>query len=118
MSFFSGTLMRKMDVHKEYGRCSLLALTSYEESAGMVLEQAMAAGVPVVATRVGGVPCIVKDREVGFLVNLAEKIYSLLQDKALRNKYAENGKSEAVMRFSPAVIAEATHDIYQKVLNF
>jgi glycosyltransferase involved in cell wall biosynthesis len=111
------------DVLKEYGRCSLLALTSYEESAGMVLEQAMAAGVPVVATRVGGVPCIVKDREVGFLVklgdtqDLAEKIYSLLQDEDLRNRFAKNGKAEAARRFSPAAIAEATHKIYQKVLN-
>jgi glycosyltransferase involved in cell wall biosynthesis len=119
---FLGSLNEE-DVLKEYGRCSLLALTSYEESAGMVLEQAMAAGVPVVATRVGGVPCIVKDQEVGFLVqlgdtqDLADKIYSLLQAKDLRNKFSESGKTEAVKRFSPAVIAEATHNIYQKVLS-
>ena len=57
---FLGPLSEE-ELLEEYRQCALLVLCSYEESAGMVLQQAMAAGKIVIATKSRGVPCIVKD---------------------------------------------------------
>ena len=53
---------------RQYSRCSIVTQASREETAGMALQQAMACGRAVVATRVGGVPFVVPDGSCGFLV--------------------------------------------------
>ena len=76
---FFGSITEK-EVVAEYGKAQVFVLSSEEEPAPQVIAQAMAAGLPVVSTSVGGIPFLVKDGQNGFLVppgnveRLAEKI--------------------------------------------
>jgi N-acetyl-alpha-D-glucosaminyl L-malate synthase BshA len=78
-------------------RSALLVLPSREEGFGLVLLEAMAAGVPVVATRVGGIPEVVVSGENGLLVGkedvdaLAEAIIKVLEEQDLRARLVLNG---------------------------
>ena len=108
---------------REYEECSMVVLPSYEESAGMVLQQAMAAGKPVVATRIGGIPGIVIDKvtgrltQVGNVQELADSVRMLLESEELRRSMGAAGREQAVRRFRPDVIASATYDTYRIVLG-
>jgi len=119
---FRGSLSDE-ELLREYEECCMVVLPSFEESAGMVLQQAMAAGKPVIATCIGGIPCIVMDKVTGWLTELgnvqelANKIRALLENKGLRKSMGEAGKTEALRRFRPEVIARATYDVYRIVLG-
>jgi glycosyltransferase involved in cell wall biosynthesis len=77
----------------------ILVLPSLNEAVGMVLIEAQALGIPVVATKVGGIPEVVKDGETGILVSpqdsqsLAQAINYLLADKQKRLTMGEAGKT-------------------------
>jgi glycosyltransferase involved in cell wall biosynthesis len=79
----------------------VLVLPSREEGLGLVLLEAMARGVPVVATRAGGIPELVVDGENGLLVEredpegLAEALERLLRDQALARRLVEGGLETA-----------------------
>jgi len=81
------------DVRPWYRAASVLLLCSENEPFGRVIVEAMASGVPVVATRSGGVPEIVRDRIDGILVTpgsseeIAASIELLLKDKELTCRY-------------------------------
>ena len=89
----------------------------------MVLQQAMAAGKPVVATRIGGIPGIVIDKvtgrltQVGNVQELADSVRMLLESEELRRSMGAAGREQAVRRFRPDVIASATYDTYRIVLG-
>jgi len=77
------------------------------EAFGLVNAEAMAAGVPVVATRAGGIPEIVANGRTGFLVDAArpvpglkEKVHKLLTDDALRREMGARGRERVRKRFS------------------
>jgi len=118
---FSGFLNRK-ETKKEYGECSVFVLPSQEETQGLVLLEAMAAGKPVVATRVGGIPHIVEDNKTGFLVeygnvgDLGEKIIKFLRDKDLRRDMGKNGKERAKL-FSNEENTKRIYSVYKKLLR-
>jgi spore coat protein SA len=88
-----------------YRRASVLVNPSLEEAFGMSLVEAMACGVPVVATRVGGMPEIVADGETGFLIDpnnpdaLASALERLLTDESLRRTLGAAARRAAVARF-------------------
>lgn len=107
----------------EYARCSLVASYSYEESSGMVIQQAMAAGKVSVASKIEGFSCIVRDGETGFLVNLkdingfAERIHLLLVNKKLRDEMGQRARLDALLRFKPQMVAERTYALYQELVT-
>ena len=73
----------KTDVSKDelldlYCNARIFALHSQEESQGIVFAEAMAAGLPIVATRVGGIPFVVSEGQTGFLSNYGD-IHSFSQ---------------------------------------
>jgi glycosyltransferase involved in cell wall biosynthesis len=74
--------------------------------------EAMAAGVPVVATRIAGVPELVDDGVSGFLVApgdvtaLAERVAALLDDADLRNLFGAAGRAKVEKEFNIATEAE------------
>jgi glycosyltransferase involved in cell wall biosynthesis len=106
---------------KEYMECSLLVLPSVQETAPMVIMQAMAAGKAVVATRVGGIPYLVEDGETGLLVNsgdvpaLAAAIIRLLRDDTLRGRMGQKGREMAEQRFRARAVARKTREVYYRV---
>lgn len=103
-----------------YMRASVLVLPSFEEAFGIVLVEAMATGVPVVASRVGGIPEAVSHGESGLLhepgdpVDLAKKIKDVLFDEGLRKNLIEGGKERA-RSFSPEKMAQALDRAYRSV---
>jgi glycosyltransferase involved in cell wall biosynthesis len=78
----------------------------WEEVFGWMIAEAMAHGKPMVATRVGGIPEIVRDNESGYLVDrgdiqtMAEKILTLLNDPLLREQMGTKGKNIVREKFS------------------
>ena len=106
-----------------YRACDVLALPSVEETSPVVIAQAMAAGKPVVATRVGGVPYMVHEGETGYLVEygdddaLAERLIRLLGDATLRRRMGEAARQEARARFASASVAQRTLTAYRTVLG-
>lgn len=103
---------------EEYARCALLALPSRQETAPVVILEAMAAGKPVVATDVGGVRDLVQDGTSGFVVppgdvgQLARRISQLLLDDSLREQMGLRGRDIAWARFRRDIIAGRYHEIY------
>ncbi|MFH1231831.1 MAG: glycosyltransferase family 4 protein [Planctomycetota bacterium] len=74
----------------------VLVLPSLEEDFGLVNLEAMASGLPIIASNVGGIPDVVKDGVNGFLVNprdvqgIADKVITLLSDDKLRSRISQN----------------------------
>jgi L-malate glycosyltransferase len=84
----------------------LMVLNSREEPFGLVLIEAMSSGTPVLATRVGGIPEIVRDSENGWLIEksdtpgLAQKLLELSQNRNLLKKVAQTALDETCSQFS------------------
>ena len=91
-----------------------------QEGFGMVIVEAMAAGVPVVATRSGGIGDIVRDSENGLLVaerdaeGLARAALRLLDDAGLARRLSERARADVRERFSAARIAETFDAVYRR----
>jgi glycosyltransferase involved in cell wall biosynthesis len=85
-------------VRREYLAADLFCLPSLQEGFGIAFLEAMAAGLPVVATRAAAVPEVVPDGEVGLLVPprdpdaLAAALARLLDDEPLRRRLGEAGR--------------------------
>ena len=86
--------------------CDLFLLPSVKESFGLAALEAMAAGVPVIASRTGGVPEVVEDGVTGFLCaerdvsGMAAAALKLLSDETLHAQFARAARKRAVTEFS------------------
>jgi len=98
-----------------------LVLPSLEDNCPMVVLEAMAAGVPVAAAHVGGVPDLVRHGETGLLFDplnkedMAAAMKQLLEDREL--SMAARAQVEARQRFHPEIIAARHLEIYRDVLS-
>ena len=101
----------------------MLVLSSVEETAPMCIAEAMAAGLPVVASNIAGIPHMVRNKETGFLFevgdaeSLADYIRRLVTTPGLRDQMGKRGKEIAVNRWKKRIIAEKTLDVYQRILR-
>ena len=102
---------------KAYAEAKLFVLHSREESQGIVFAEAMATGLPVVATKIGGIPYVVADGESGLLCPfgkveaMAEMVEKLMTDDALWIQYSEAAK-EIAKGYSWGDIAERIVKLY------
>jgi glycosyltransferase involved in cell wall biosynthesis len=100
-----------------------VVMFSREETAPTIIAQAMAAGKPVVASRVGGIPELVGDGESGFLVDpqdedaLAMRMTRLLVDQELCLRMGLRGHERALERFAPDVVAARTVEAYRTAIE-
>jgi glycosyltransferase involved in cell wall biosynthesis len=103
-------------------RCTVFALSSRHETAPMVVAEAMAARTPVVASRVAGLPYMIRDGETGLLfqsenaTELADRLEVLLGDEARRARMGEAARQSALETYHPKVVAEKTRAAYEAVL--
>jgi glycosyltransferase involved in cell wall biosynthesis len=107
----------------EMERASLLVLPTFEDNCPMVVLEAMAVGLPVIASRVGGVPDLITNGKTGMMFdpsapeNIREVTGRMMTDPDLRARVGEAGKAEALVRFHPKVVAQEHLRIYKEVLN-
>jgi glycosyltransferase involved in cell wall biosynthesis len=100
-----------------------MVLPSAQENAPMAVAEAMAVGVPVVATRVGGVPEMLEHANTGLLyepgdvAGLVKCLEGILSNPGLRNRLARNAREEARSRFTPAAVARETVAVYRRLLD-
>lgn len=104
-----------------YRAADVFVLPSYEEIFGIVNLESMACGTPIVASKIGGIPDIVRDGENGLLVPprdskaLADAIIYLMENKDIREKMGKNGKKKA-KDYSWERIAEETEKVYLSLI--
>ncbi len=118
---FLGRLNQSM-LMQAYAHSALVVVASIQETAPMVIAQAMASGKPVVSTRVGGIPWIVEDGVTGYLVDvgetmsLADRITELLQDKNKRCRMGQAARETARRCFDAQIVADRTVQVYRETL--
>ena len=101
----------------------LFLLPSLQESFGLSALEAMACGVPVVASNVGGLPEVVDDGVTGFLhppdavTPMAESAIRILSNVALHARMAEDGARLAMERFSADRIVPQYEALYERTLS-
>lgn len=106
------------DLPLYYAASDLFVLPSSLEPFGLVLLEAMSMCKPVIATRVGGIPEVVKDGENGLLVpphdtkSLSNAVLRLVADEPLRSRLARNGRATVESRFTLEKMAQATRRCY------
>jgi glycosyltransferase involved in cell wall biosynthesis len=95
-------------------------MSSITEGLGTSILDAMSCGKAVVGTRTGGIPEAVREGETGLLVPphdegaMAEAIVRLLQDQALRARFAAAGRKQAAEYFGVDRMVSETLDVYRR----
>ncbi len=118
--FFTGNLSR-VDLVNAYGGADLFVFSSATETQGIVIAEAKAAGLPVVAVNAFGVANMVSDGEDGYLVAMdrqafSEQIMNLLKDDELRLCLAKRAVENA-KQFSSRLCAQKLVQYYQELLD-
>lgn len=111
----------RADVPALLAQAHVFALISRQEGFPLAILEGMRAGLPVVASDVGGVAEAVRDAETGFLVPrgeaavLRERLGSLLTDPELRVRLGDRARNEFVTRFSVQTMLDATERVYREL---
>src|SRR5207244_11397827 len=111
------------DVAPFYAAFDALVLPSGNEGTPVSVIEALAAGRPVVATRVGGVPDVVRDGEDGFLVEagatdeLADRLARLARDPALRERMGKQGRERVLPRYAVDRLVVDVDRLYRSLLD-
>jgi glycosyltransferase involved in cell wall biosynthesis len=109
----------RMDVAELLRGMAVLVFSSEREGLSLAMLEGMAAGVPIVATRVGGTPELVEDGHSGLLVpprspgELAAAIARVLEDGALAATVVRGARETIASRFSFEAMASAYEELYQ-----
>lgn len=114
---------KRDNIEELIGISDLLLLPSENESFGLVALEAMACEVPVVASRVGGLPEVITDGVEGFLVEpkdvdtMAERSLSILARDSCREEMGKRARSTAQARFCSQKIIPAYEAYYKRILD-
>jgi glycosyltransferase involved in cell wall biosynthesis len=106
-----------------YRAASVFALPSYYETISKVTMEAMACGLPVVATNSGGIPEVVDDRVTGLVVPyasveaLASSLATLLKDEALSRRMGQAGRAKIERLFTWDAVADRVRSAYLELNN-
>ena len=112
----------QQDLLGYYQQAIVFAMPSLTEALGVTFLEAMAAGVPVIGTNVGGIPEIIQNGSNGLLVpvespdSLAEAINRLLEDASLRKQLTENALA-TLDQFDVPGMMECTFRLYREVVE-
>jgi glycogen synthase len=110
-------------LHALYARADVFVHATRFEGSSLVTLEAMCHGLPVVATRAGGIPDKVVDGETGRLVEpgdaaaLADALRPLLASPGLRTDMGERGRQRVLARFAWGVLVERTIELYAELLR-
>ena len=110
------------DVARWYAACDAIVLTSANEGTPVTLIESLAAGRPVVATRVGGVPDVVEEGVTGFLVRpgdthaIAERLALLAADPERRRSMGAAGREQVLARYAVERLVDDVDRLYRALL--
>jgi glycosyltransferase involved in cell wall biosynthesis len=106
-----------------YAVCDAVILSSANEGTPVTIIEALAAGRPVVATKVGGVPDVVDEGETGFLVRMAdthamaERLEILARDPARREAMGRLGRERVLRRYGVDRLVDDIDALYRELLG-
>jgi glycosyltransferase involved in cell wall biosynthesis len=116
-------LGHQKEIEKIYKIADILVLTSEREGTPNVVMEAMATGLPVISTNVGGIPDIVYDSETGFLIepgdidSLVSKLMLLMEDTSLRQKIGTKARKFIVENHSLEMLPSILFKFYSSILD-
>jgi glycosyltransferase involved in cell wall biosynthesis len=114
---------RVENIDKYYTKATMVVVPSKKETFGRVAAEAMMYGLPVVASRVGGLPEVVEDNVTGFLVDpediagFTQKVEYFLNNPEKANTMGRAGRERAIKLFSPQRHADQVMEVYKEVLK-
>ena len=115
--------VKNTEVPQYLKEADIFVLPSLSEGFPVVIPEAMAAGKPIVASNVGGIPDAVTDGVTGFLVApknaelLAEKIVYLIAHPGMRESVGKAGRKKVEERFTWGKVAKRTIEMYMALLG-
>jgi len=115
-------LGRQKEIPKLLKSSDIFVLPSLREAFGLVITEAMLIPLPVVATKVGGIPEIVIDKKTGFLVPpadtiaLSKALKTLIGDPKKRTSFASNSFTRVIKNFDAKRMAEEYGKIYDSII--
>ena len=116
---FLGRLSRDQ-TRRELAGAACLVLASFQETLPVAIAEAMAAGVPIVAAEIAGIPEMVDDGETGFLIDphrpdqIADRVTRILKDPALAERLGRRARQKADA-YRPERVADQTMEVYRQV---
>jgi glycosyltransferase involved in cell wall biosynthesis len=116
-------LGHRMDVHRLLAEAQIAVLTTNWEGLPLSILEAMRAGLPVVASDVGGIAETIRDGETGYLVTrgavpqVRERLGRLLGDAALRGAFGAAGRAYYERQFTLEHCVNRTLDVYESVVT-
>jgi L-malate glycosyltransferase len=111
------------DVRGILSVADVFLLPSAQESFGLAALEAMACGLPVVASRVGGLPEVIEHGRTGFLIapedtaSMAAAASRLLEDRGLHTRVAETARASVAERFCEGMIVPQYESLYRRLLG-
>jgi glycosyltransferase involved in cell wall biosynthesis len=115
--------MDETGVRRRLAEADVFVMTSFAEGVPVVLMEALAAGVPAVATRIAGIPELIEDGVTGMLVApaepaaAAEAVRRLLEDPELRNRIAAAGREKVEREFNLEIECERLASIMTTAIS-
>ena len=111
----------RSDIPRVLGALDAFVLSTEIEGLPVSVMEAMATGLPIVATHVGGVPELVLDGETGLLVamnsveELREAMRRLADDSSLAHRMGEAGRARIAREFTPEAMTRRIEDFYRRI---
>jgi Glycosyl transferases group 1/Glycosyltransferase Family 4 len=110
------------DLERDLAHASLLIYATYSEGLGSATLLAMSAGVPVIASDIGGLREIIRHNENGLLAEntplaFARAITALCSDSALATRLGAAGRRTVLERFTLECVVSRTMEVYRRVLS-
>ena len=115
--------MDEAGVRQRLAEADVFVMASFAEGVPVVLMEALAAGVPAVATRIAGIPELIEDGLTGLLVPpaeptaIAEAVRRLLEDSGLRNRLAATGREKVEREFNLGTECERLANLMTTALS-
>ena len=110
-------------IRAELGAAAAFVLPSLQENAPMAISEALAAGVPVIASNRCGMPHMIREGRTGFLVDpedvrgIADRLVRVLTDDQLQQEMGTAARTYAYERFHPTAVAAKTRAVYERVIR-
>jgi glycosyltransferase involved in cell wall biosynthesis len=120
---FVHLLGARRDVPRLYAAFDCFALSSDSEGLPLVIVEAMASGLPVISTDVGGIAAVVTNGETGLLVDIGDRpklgrqIAALAASPSLGIRFGAEGRSRALARYSSQRMVDDYFAVYDRVLK-